>query len=134
MDTEVIAKTGALRVLAVDDQPLPLQVVAGYLAADAHTVETATSGPEALKKLEAGDFDVVITDRAMPEMNGDQLAAMIKETTPDMPVILLTGFGDMILAKDESVGNVAVIVGKPATLAALREALAKAIEKGSAPF
>ena len=41
--------------------------------------------------------------------------------------------GDMVLAKDESVGNVAVIVGKPVTLAALREALAKATEKGSAP-
>ena len=50
-----------------------------------------------------------------------------------MPVILLTGFGDMILAKDESVENVAVIVGKPVTLAALREALAKAIGKSSAP-
>ena len=57
---------------------------------------------------------------------------MIKETTPDTPVILLTGFGDMMLAKHESVANVSVIVGKPVTLAALREALAKAIEKGSA--
>jgi len=131
---EVIAKTGALRVLAVDDQPISLQVVAGYLAADGHTVETATNGQEALEKFQAGEFDVVITDRAMPGMNGDQLAAMIKEATPKMPVILLTGFGDMILAKDESVENVAVIVGKPVTLAALREALAKAIEKGSAPF
>ena len=134
IDTAVIAKTGALRVLAVDDQPLPLQVVAGYLAADGHTVETATNGQEALKKFQAGEFDVVITDRAMPVMNGDQLAAMIKATTPDIPVILLTGFGDMIMAKNESVGNVAVIVSKPATLAALREALATAIAKGSAPL
>ena len=86
-----------------------------------------------MKKFQAGEFDVVITDQAMPVMNGDQLAAMIKETTPDMPVILVTGFGDMILAKDESVGNVYVIVGKPVPLAALREALAEAIDKGSAP-
>ena len=131
---EVMATTGALRVLAVDDQPLPLQVVAGYLAADGHTVETATNGQDALKRFQAGEFDVVITDRAMPEMNGDRLAAMIKEKTPEIPVILLTGFGDIILAKDESVGNVAVIVSKPITLAALREALAKVVEKGSAPL
>ncbi len=123
--TEVMAKSRALHVLAVDDEPLSLQVVAGYLAADGHTVETATNGQEALKVFQAGGFDVVITDRAMPVMNGDQLAAMIKETTPDTPVILLTGFGDMILARDESVGNVAVVVGKPVTLAALREALAE---------
>ena len=67
----------------------------------------------------------------MPVMNGDQLAAMIKEAAPHVPVILLTGFGGMILAKGESVENVAVIVGKPVTLAALREALAQAMDGGS---
>jgi signal transduction histidine kinase len=124
---EAIAKTAALRVLAVDDQPMPLEVVARYLAADGHFVETATNGQEALKKFQASEFDVVITDRAMPIINGDQLTALIKETAPEVPVILLTGFGDMILANEESVGDVAVVVGKPVTVAALRDALAKAI-------
>ena len=120
-----MGRTGSLRILAVDDQPLPLQAVAAYLAADGHTVETANSGHEALKAFRAGKFDVVITDRAMPVMNGDQLAAMIKETTPDIPVILLTGFADMIQANDESIGNVALVLGKPVTVEALREALAE---------
>jgi CheY-like chemotaxis protein len=130
--TEVIARTGALRVLAVDDQPMALQIVSEYLTADGHTVETAVSGREALQKFNEGEFDVVVTDRAMPEMNGDQLAANINEAVPGMPVILLTGFGDMMLAKDEKVGNVAVVVGKPITLAALRDALAKAVNGSGA--
>ncbi len=108
------------------------QVVAAYLAADGHAVATATSGQEALKVLQAGKSDVVITDRAMPVMNGDQLAAMIKETTPDTPVILLTGFADMIHANDESVGNVALVLGKPVTVDALREAIAEVTQDGSA--
>ena len=53
---------------------------------------------------------------------------MIKQTDPDIPVILLTGLGDMMLAKDERVGNMAVVVGKPITLAGLREALVKAVD------
>jgi PAS domain S-box-containing protein len=124
--TEVAVKPDSLRALAVDDQRVALQIVAGYLAADGHTVDTATNGQEALKKFHAGEFDVVVTDRAMPLINGDQLAGMIKATIREVPVILLTGFGDMIMAKDEKVENVAVIVGKPVTLNALREALVNA--------
>ena len=59
---------------------------------------------------------------------------MIKQTDPDIPVILLTGLGDMMLAKDERVGNMAVVVDKPITLAGLREALAKAVDISAGPL
>ena len=64
-----------LSVLLVEDDPVPLQVVERLLSGDGHTVSTATNGLEALEKFQVGWFDVVVTDHAMPEMSGAELAA-----------------------------------------------------------
>ena len=69
----------------------------------------------------------------MPGMNGDQLAAIIKEMTPEMPIVLLTGFGDMIQAQGEEIMNVTAIVSKPVTLTDLREALTRATDNDGVP-
>jgi len=100
-------------------------VVTTYLTADGHTFETATNGREGLEKFYKGKFDLVITDRAMPDMNGVQLAGLIKQIAPKVPVIMLTGFGDMIKATGEMPPNVNYLVSKPVTLTKFREALAK---------
>ncbi|PYN03368.1 MAG: hypothetical protein DME02_23740 [Candidatus Rokuibacteriota bacterium] len=71
------------------DDPVPLQVVERLLSGDGHTVSTATNGLEALEKFQVGWFDVVVTDHAMPEMSGAELAAMIKRLAPRKPVTLL---------------------------------------------
>ena len=114
-----------LRILAVDDEPPVLEVVTAYLTADGHTVETANNGVEALQKFLGDSFDVLVTDQGMPEMAGGQLAAAIKQVAPDKPVILLTGFGDLISASGLKPAGVDIIVSKPVSLAALRQALAK---------
>ena len=61
-----------------------------YLSEDWHTVEVAGGGEEALEKFRAGSFDLVITDRAMPGISGEELAAGIKALAPETRVILLT--------------------------------------------
>jgi len=66
------------------------------MVSDGTTVETAADGREGLSKFHAGKFDLVLVDRAMPEINGDQLTEAIKELDPDMPVILVTGFTDIL--------------------------------------
>jgi CheY-like chemotaxis protein len=68
------------------------------LSSQGHTVETANNGLEGLDKFLSGQFDLVVTDRAMPEMGGDQLATAIKQVAPDRPIIMLTGFGDLMEA------------------------------------
>ena len=115
-----------LHVLVVDDEPHVRQVLEEYLTFDGHTVETATDGREALEKFTSGSgmFDVVLTDRAMPRMSGDQLAAAVRVIAP-RPVIMLTGFGDVMQATSEKPVGVALILSKPVTLASLRKALAK---------
>jgi FixJ family two-component response regulator len=63
----------------------------------------------------------------MPEMNGDQLAAVLRELNPQQRIILLTGFGDSISDFGERPDNVDLVVSKPFTLNVLREAIAKGV-------
>ncbi|MFQ5859625.1 MAG: PAS domain S-box protein, partial [Anaerolineae bacterium] len=116
-----------LRVLVVDNEPPVVEVVRAFLTGDGHTVETAMDGLEGLKKFHAGWFDVVVTDQGMPEMSGEQLAIAIRKVAPNKPVILLTGFGGIIKSSGASPAGVDLVVSKPVTLAALRQALAKVV-------
>jgi signal transduction histidine kinase len=118
-----------LRILIVEDEPLVREVLGVYLTEDHHQITTAVNGREGLEKFQAGDFDLVLTDRAMPEMNGDQLAAEIKKLKPRQPLILLTGFGDLMTGAGEQPDGVDLVVSKPFTLNTLRGAIAKSISK-----
>src|SRR6266404_3338118 len=91
-----------LRVLLVDDHPAIREIVSAYLAEDRHVVATARNAKEAMERFCTERFDLVITDRAMPEVNGDELAGMIKELQPAKPVIMLTGFADLMLEGNHS--------------------------------
>src|SRR6188508_1710599 len=79
------------RVLIVDDSPIVRALVAGYLRNAGFTVEEADNGADALRKMEAQTFDVVITDLRMPEMDGFGLLEAIKRRSTGPEVILLTG-------------------------------------------
>jgi len=119
------APTRPLRVLLVDDDPLVRKSVVAQLETQGHTVETAANGREGLERFAAGRFDLVVTDRAMPEMGGDQVAAQVARSTPATPVIMLTGFGDLMDAKGDHPPGVGTIVSKPVTLDALTRAIRK---------
>ena len=111
----------ALHVLLVDDASVVRDGVTVYLASEGHTVESAINGREGLEKFKGGRFDVVVTDREMPEMNGEQLAAAIKQIAPDMPIILFTG-----KPPSEKPSGVDLIVHKSCRpVEALQEALEK---------
>ncbi len=106
------------RVLVVDDQPVFVNILRHYLAHDLHMVETALDGREALEKFQAQTFDLVITDRAMPHMQGEELAAEIKRISSGTRVILLTGYsGEETRTPSPALD---AVVLKPVTHAALR--------------
>ena len=116
----------ALRILVVEDEPLVREVLGVYLPEDAHDVVLAVNGRDGLEEFKAeGPFDLVMTDRAMPEMNGDQLAVEIKKLNPTQPIILLTGFGDLMTGAGEQPPGVDLVVSKPFTLSTLRAAMSK---------
>ena len=116
-----------LRILVVEDEPMVREVLGVYLSEDHHEITTAVNGRDGLEKFQRGEFDLVLTDRAMPEMNGDQLAAEIKKLKPRQPLILLTGFGDLMTGAGEHPEGVDLVVSKPFTLNTLRGAIAKSL-------
>lgn len=119
------AASRSLHILLVDDELTVCTVVREYLTADRHTVDTASNGVQAWHKFNAGKFDLVITDKAMPDMSGEHVAALIKQKAPKIPVILLTGFAELIHAQGEKPVGVDFVLGKPPTEATLRDAISK---------
>ncbi len=89
------AQAPSLRVLIVDDDPLVLMGTADLVEDLGHQVRQAPSAADALALLESEDFDVVLSDQAMPGMTGVELAEEIARRQPDLPVILTTGYADI---------------------------------------
>jgi CheY-like chemotaxis protein len=111
----------------VDDEPRALEAVAEMLASEGHAVDAVASGAEALERFDPESHSLVITDQAMPEMSGTQLAVALRRRAPRLPILLLTGFGDMVPTTGEGVAEVDMILSKPATLAELRRAVARVV-------
>jgi DNA-binding NtrC family response regulator len=83
----------ALNVLVVDDEPGFRNLLRWELESLGIVVETAENGAEAIRKAAEKDFDVIVTDITMPEMDGLKLLESIKKTSPQTEVIVATGFG-----------------------------------------
>jgi len=95
----IVAQDGSgLRILLVDDDPLVSMNTAYILMDLGHSVLEAPSGAHALRVLETdSQFDVVITDYAMPGMTGLDLATKISQIRPLMPIIIATGYAELPL-------------------------------------
>jgi CheY-like chemotaxis protein len=113
-----------LTILAVDDESSSRLLLQGVLESDGHHLTMAADGDEAEQLLQKHGYDVMITDRAMPGSSGDVLATKAKALYPGMPIIMLTGFGDMMIAHGERPDMIDVLLPKPVTQATLRNALA----------
>ena len=83
------------RILVVDDDRETCELLQELLAQQDFAVEATTSAGEALARVVAEDFDAVLTDLGMPEMDGISLCRRILESRPDMPVLVGTGHGSM---------------------------------------
>jgi len=81
------------KVLVVDDDPVVGKSFDRVLSGKGYAVITASSGQEALNKLDAEDYDVVYTDIKMPGMSGLEMAEQVKARRPWLPVVIVTGYG-----------------------------------------
>ncbi|HEX3970859.1 MAG TPA: response regulator, partial [Stellaceae bacterium] len=95
------ARTRACSILLVDDDPMVAETTVGMLEVLGHRVKVASSGGRALEML-VGDtsVDLVITDYAMPGMTGKELARRIRETRPNLPVVLASGYAELATQDD----------------------------------
>jgi signal transduction histidine kinase len=121
-----------LRILLIDDDPLLIKSLQDTLQEDGHQI-TATHGGEAgidafTAAHKRGELhDIVITDLGMPYVDGRKVAASIKMLSPKTPVILLTGWGQRLIAANDIPPHVDKLLSKPPRLNELRAALSELI-------
>ena len=117
-------------ILVVDDDPVLLRALSEILREEGHTVVTANGGRQGIDLARAAladrqPFTVVITDLGMPHVDGRQVARELKALAPDLPVILLTGWGQRLAVEGDVPPDVAMVLSKPPKLRDIREALAR---------
>jgi DNA-binding response OmpR family regulator len=115
----------------VDDEERALSLIRRFLSFNGHTVLTAVSGQEALDTFRQTSVDLVVTDRAIPDLSGDRIAAEIKRLSPTTPVIMLTGFGDFMEVRREKPAGVDCLLGKPITPDQLQTAVIQAMRSAA---
>lgn len=110
-------------VLAVDDDVIILMNTGALLEELGHEVIEANSGTEALEQLQSrSDIDVLITDQQMPGMTGSELIIAARAISPDLAIILATGYGETPQDADPVIFRLT----KPYGLADLEKAVAEA--------
>lgn len=102
-----------LSILVVDDDASLRDAICMILEAAGHRVELAASGPEALVALEKGRFNLVITDLRMDPMDGLELLSRIRTSQANLPVLLMTAFGDVDKAVAAMRGGACDFLMKP---------------------
>jgi DNA-binding NtrC family response regulator len=114
-------------VLFVDDHQVLANLSCEILAMKGYRAVSAYGGEDALRKFEQDNFDILVTDFRMEGMNGVELARKIHEKHPDVPVIVITGYGPIAEDKD-----VAACLQKENLFPELLEKIALILSEGEA--
>ncbi|SMC19478.1 PAS domain S-box-containing protein [Desulfacinum hydrothermale DSM 13146] len=118
-------KTAGKNLLVVDDEKEILERLRDMLRLMGHRV-TATHDPaQALSHLETATFDLVLTDLAMPEVSGWDVAKAAKAARESLPVILVTGWGAQYEGEDLRDKGVDLVLSKPLSYQKLLESLSR---------
>src|SRR6266404_7522485 len=81
------------RVLVVDDEKAMVLALKGLLSKEGYQLETAGSGEEAVRRIDTGNFHVVVTDLSMDGVSGMQVLERARSVDPDIAVIMITAYG-----------------------------------------
>lgn len=117
------------RVLVVDDEEMFGQVIAQMLGECGYTSCVVQSGVEAVETFQKDNFDLVLTDLGMPEMSGWQVAQIVKEIRPDVPVVLLTGWGSSLDVDQIADSQIDGMLAKPVKMADLSNTISAALKR-----
>ena len=120
----VLPVTSPVRCLVVDDEQLVLEALGDLLTMAGHSAVLVSDGGEAIERFKAEPFDLVLTDLAMPGVNGWQLARAVKDHTPSVPVLLVTGYGVELSHEELLAHGVDAVLSKPVKLEDILSAVA----------
>jgi CheY-like chemotaxis protein len=111
-------------ILVIEDDRDVLSMLIKHLEHIGYSVISARDGLEGMKMLERGGYDLVITDIVMPYVSGVGVVTALKEKTPHIPVIAITGYGkEPEAAALEKKAD--LVLGKPVKMSLLKEHIAK---------
>ena len=111
------------KILIVDDEPNVCNFLSEFLDYKGFESTITLSGKEALKQLKSEDFDLVLLDIIMPEMNGFEVLERINQMDNKVPVIILTGVRDQNVANDSIEMGAVDFISKPIDLDRLEQSI-----------
>jgi two-component system, NtrC family, response regulator PilR len=116
-------------ILIVDDEQSYRQLLSLVFEGDGHTIRTASNGIEALKVLQDGPVDVVISDVRMPDMDGIEMLRAIRETHPDLGIVFMTAFASVEAAREAFKLGADDFIQKPFDVEELKLIVKKTLDK-----
>jgi ATP-dependent Lon protease len=117
------------QVLVVDDEEIARSNLEYILRKEGYQVSTAANGLEALEKVKAQEFDVVLTDLKMEKMDGIQVLESVKQIAPHTEIIMVTGYATVSSAVDALKKGAAHYLSKPIKLDELRATVREIVDK-----
>lgn len=121
--TERLSKK--LKVLAIDDQRIILDLLSSMFSNLGHSTEVAETGMEGIAKFNQNAFDLVITDLGLLDISGFEVSQKIKEQNPEVPIVMITGWGANFDQEQLKKAGVDYILAKPFKLEQLTEVVEK---------
>ena len=115
-------------ILVIDDDKMILMILKQTLSKEGYRVSTAASGEEGIAMLASSNTDLVLTDYMMPGMSGIEVLNVIKQNQPLLPVIMLTGHGDVALTIKAIQLGAVDFIEKPIHSKELIEIIKRALE------
>lgn len=116
-------------ILIVDDEQSYRQLLSLVFEGDGHNIRTAANGSEALDLLHAEPANIIISDVKMPDMDGIEMLRAVRETLPDVGVVLMTAFASVETAREAFKLGADDFIQKPFDVEELRLIVKKTIEK-----
>ncbi len=117
------------KILLVDDEESIRITVGTFIEEEGHEVHTAEDVTKAFELIEEQDFDVIVTDIIMPKITGIELLRKIHETSPDIPVIMMTGEPEVRSASEAVRAGAFDYLSKPITSDAIKKVIRNATER-----
>jgi len=124
--TELVSKP--ITVLAVDDQAVILDLLAAMCQSLGYTIYTARDGVKGWEIFQSKNPDIVISDLAMPGLSGWELASKVKAESPQIPFVIITGWGTTIDESRMAQSGVDHVLHKPFRLEQLSELISKLVQ------
>lgn len=117
------------RILIIDDEKAICNTLKEILTYEKYEVDIANDGAEGIKKAETGNYDLVLSDIKMPKMDGIEVLQKLQEISPDLPVVMISGHGNIDTAVEALKKGAYDYISKPPDLNRLLVTVRNALDR-----